>query len=239
MHNLGRGESALMSRCLPPHKELIHECWFLNKLSESWSGLDFLLMAYDEVHANIFQASCAMVLCCHHDLHYVVNGYGLPDDVLTKRLKTIDEEAFGSNEQVYGKLGCDVSHLVGVYVFKQLHEDCMGNIGQHYSFICSRLSHATVEECTEVLGPCCQVSSSGIHRLALDEESDIGKCWIVNELPQIIDEVAGRYRDRLKSKLVEVIQDNAPVVATKDIQRISEYLRHKGGSPTRWILCAQ
>merc|ERR1711924_214916 len=101
----------------------------------------------------------------------------------------------------------------------------MRHFWKNYLFVGSRrFSHAAIEQCAEVLRPGGQQRASGIYRLVLNEESDICKGWVVEQLPQIINQVARGDGDRLKTELVEVVEHNTSIVAAEHIQRIVEHL---------------
>mmetsp|Transcript_116040 Transcript_116040/g.200691 ORF Transcript_116040/g.200691 Transcript_116040/m.200691 type:complete len:291 (-) Transcript_116040:552-1424(-) len=140
---------------------------------------------------------------------------------------------------MHSKVGVDITNLVCVDVLQQQQEDRVRNIRKHdLLLVAGSLTHAAVEEGTKMFRACGEVCPSGVDRLSLHQECHIRKRWVVDELAQILHEIAGRNRDRLEAELVEVVQNNTPVVATKDVQRIVVHLCNKGRPTTRWVLGA-
>merc|ERR1712039_275754 len=84
--------SLKLLRRFPPHQKLVHQRGLLNQLPEGRGRLDFFLVGDDEVHTNVLEAVGSMSLCGHHDLHYVINRYGLADSVLAERLKAVKKK---------------------------------------------------------------------------------------------------------------------------------------------------
>mmetsp|Transcript_127999 Transcript_127999/g.362300 ORF Transcript_127999/g.362300 Transcript_127999/m.362300 type:complete len:330 (+) Transcript_127999:116-1105(+) len=235
-----RMRACSLLRRLAPHDHLVHQRGLLYQLLESRSRLDLVLVRDDEVHADVLQPVGSVVLGSHHYLHGVVDGDRLPDDVLTQRLEAVKEETLGGNQEMHRQVRRNVTNLVGVNVLEKQQEHRVRDIGEHNLFVGPRrLPHAPVEQRAEVLRAGREVRACGIHRLAVNQERDVREGRVVDELPEVVNKVAGGDGDRLEAELVEVIQHDAPVVSSKHVQRVVEYFRYQRRPATWGVLRAE
>mmetsp|Transcript_90292 Transcript_90292/g.280467 ORF Transcript_90292/g.280467 Transcript_90292/m.280467 type:complete len:232 (-) Transcript_90292:774-1469(-) len=181
-----------------------------------------------------------MCLRCHHNAYNVVDRNRFPDDVLAERLQAVEEKALGNDEEVNRQLVRNVADLVRVDILQEQQKHVVANLMQHNLLVRpGRLSHAAIEERTEVFRARRKVRTGGVDRLVLHKEGDICESGVVDELSEVIDQVARWYGDGLESELIEVIQHNAPIVTAEDVQRVVEDFCHQRGTATWRVFSAE
>mmetsp|Transcript_57788 Transcript_57788/g.146666 ORF Transcript_57788/g.146666 Transcript_57788/m.146666 type:complete len:418 (+) Transcript_57788:476-1729(+) len=114
----------------------------------------------------------------------------------------------------------------------------MRDILQHDLLVGPGLPHATIEERPEVLRARGEMRAVRVDCLALYNEGHIGEARVVHELPQVVHEIAGRNGHRLEPELVEVVEDDAAVVAAEHIQRVVVHFGDERRPPTWWVIGA-
>ena len=221
---VGSGGSA--HRTVVALDDLQQKLRFRLQIAETGHNDGVVQVAQYILEGNIFQARGVVPMGSHQNVDDSVDMNVASNEIFANRLQAIQQKLFTGNEQLDPRFERDVFDCVRVQVLQDLEKYTVRHFWQEDWFAPLRplrpphlaLSHATAQHGVEEFGTDGQHSSMCVHVLPFHQEMHIGQIRIVDELAEIVDEGRGRHRNGLQTKLVEVVQDVGPVVATKDVQ---------------------